>query len=179
MKGVLPVVALAMMLAGCTLLPTPDPTPTGGAVVYSEIDVPLDRGVALTLYGEDSASVPIPNDCTERVHHLTTPTGNYQAMLIKPGCTGSPTVGNGFHGYFAEPPGGTFEQVITPAGPARIFPSKYYECTNSCAYGTDEVALVDVGGRIIQVTAVTSPSGGQTTRSRPELVQLLQGLRET
>ena len=179
MKRVLPVVALAMMLAGCTLLPTPDPTPTGGAMVYGEIDIPLGMGVALTLYGEDSASVPTPNDCAERVHHLSTPTGNYQAMIIKPGCTGSSTVGNGFHGYFAEPPGGTSEQVITGVGPTRIFPSKYYECTSSCAYDTDEVALVDAGGSIIQVTAVTSPSGGQTTRSRPELLQLLQGLHKT
>ncbi|HEX5334879.1 MAG TPA: hypothetical protein VFW55_03310, partial [Propionicimonas sp.] len=83
------------------------------------------------------------------------------------------------HGYYAEPPDGTFEQVITPVGPARIFSNKYYECTNSCAYGTDEVALVDAGERIIQVTAVTSPSGGETSRSRPELVELLQGLHKT
>lgn len=64
-------------------------------------------------------------------------------------------------------------------GPARILPNKYSECTNSCAYRTDEVALVDVGGRIIQVTAVTSPPGGETTRSRPELLELLQGLHRT
>jgi len=64
-------------------------------------------------------------------------------------------------------------------GPARIFSNKYYECTNSCAYGTDEVALVDAGERVIQVTAVTSPSGGETSRSRPELVELLQGLHKT
>jgi hypothetical protein len=177
MKRVLAALALAMIIAGCTLLPGPDPSPS--AVVYMAIEVPLGKGVALTVNGEDSSSVPSPNDCAERVHQLTTVTGRYQVILIETGCTGSTTAGNGFHGYYVEPPGGTFEQVITPAGPAIIFSNKYYECTNSCAYGTDEVALVDVGGRIIQVTAVTSPSGGETTRSRPELVELLQGLHET
>ncbi len=64
-------------------------------------------------------------------------------------------------------------------GPAKVFSNSYYECTNHCTYGGDEVALVNVDGGIIQVTAVTSPSSGETTRSRPELLDLLKGLHRT
>ncbi|HEY3337933.1 MAG TPA: hypothetical protein VGK18_05485 [Propionicimonas sp.] len=177
MRRVVPALAVAMVLAGCTLLPTPDPAP--GTVVHLEIHVPLGKGVTLIVDGEDAIAELSANDCAGQVHQLTTPTGRYLVVQIETGCTGSTTAGNGSHGYYAEPPGGTFEQVSTPAGPARIFSNTYYECTNSCAYGTDEVALVDVGGRIIQVSAVTSPSSGETTRSRPDLVRLLQGLRRT
>ncbi len=53
MKRVLATLGRAMVLAGCTLLPTPS---TGGdSKQFMEIDVPLGKGVALTIFGEDSA----------------------------------------------------------------------------------------------------------------------------
>ncbi len=176
MKRVLAALGLAIIVAGCGLLPTQ--SASGENKPFMEIDVPLGKGVALTTFGEDSTTAWGPNDCAERVHQLTTPTGNYLVILIKPGCTGSPTAGNGFHGYYAEPPGG-FKSAETPVGPAKVFSNSYYECTNHCTYGTDEVALVDVDGRIIQVTAVTRPSSGETTRSRLDLLELLKGLHRT
>jgi hypothetical protein len=43
--------------------------------------------------------------------------------------------------------------------------------------GTDEVALVAVGNRVVQVIAVTAPASGTMERDRVGLVAVLQGLR--
>jgi hypothetical protein len=67
--------------------------------------------------------------------------------------------------------------VATPVGDAVVFSNQYSDCSSSCYMGTDEVALVTVGTRVVQMIAVTAPASGTTERDRAGLVAVLQGLR--
>ncbi len=62
-------------------------------------------------------------------------------------------------------------------GAATLCTNQYPECTNICYIGGDEVALLTVDGAVVQIIAVTSPASGTKSRSRADLVQLLQSLR--
>jgi hypothetical protein len=179
MKRVLPAVLLLVTLGGCVGPVRPTVAPPS-QVQETRIVVDLGEGITLTLVGTDEATAPADQACVRTTHRLNTASGRYQAALVKPGCDNTQRPGNGFHGYFTAPPEGVaVESAETPVGPAEVFDSEYYECTNSCATGVDQVALVPVGTQILQVIAETSPSGSRKTRDRADLVALLQGLRKS
>lgn len=169
---------VALVLVGCGIIPTPAEPSTTAAFPQRSID--LGIGVELTIVGEDSAVEPADDgDCGGTVHRLTTSTGSYQLTVLGTECTNDPKALNGFHGYFVSPPqGAEVSTATTPIGPAQLFSHKYEECTNSCGFGTDEVALVAVDGRTVQVIAVAQVGGPARTRDRAQLVSLLQGLRK-
>lgn len=180
MKRMLLLAVLAPLLAGCLFSPrnpgydaTPEPSP-----MPSQFVMALGDGVQLAVLGNDSTwETTADQDCAKALHRLTTATGKYLVALLRPDCTSEPRALNGFHGYFTEPPAGV--EVVTaetPIGPAQLFSNTYTECTNSCASGTDEVALVAVGDRTLQVIALAGVSRGKNTRDRAQLVSLLQGL---
>jgi hypothetical protein len=180
MKRTLLLALLAPLLAGCLFSPrasgsnsTPEPSPTPSAFVLA-----LGDGVQLAVLGNDTTwNTTADHDCAGELHRLTTSTGDYQVALLRSDCTGEPRALNGFHGYFTEPPAGVeVATAQTPIGPAQVFSNTYTECTNSCASGTDEVALVAVGTRTLQVIAPARVSRDDRTRDRAQLVGLLQGL---
>lgn len=178
MRRVLLAAVVAVLLAGCQRPDVPTVRPQTPSPAPAEIVVALAPGLELVVLGTEVALAPAANDCTTMVHRLATPTGRYQAAVLGADCTAGDAPGNGFHGYFPAPPrDAQVERAATPVGPALVFGSEYDECTNSCATGIDQVALVDVGGRTLQVIAETSPSGSQKSRERADLVELLQGLR--
>jgi len=180
MKRVLLVAVLLPLLVACTLPHPrpPDDPPTSPAA--SQLVIDLGGGVWIAVLGTDSSWAPTAeHNCADAVHRLVTPTGDYQVALLRADCTGAPQALNGFHGYFVSPPAGSeVATATTPLGPARLFSHQYEECTNSCGFGTDEVALVAVGDRTIQAIAVAGVSGAARTRDRAQLVSLLQGLRK-
>ncbi|HSK34537.1 MAG TPA: hypothetical protein VK903_13740 [Propionicimonas sp.] len=181
MKRVLLVVVLLALLVGCTVVrpvPSQDPSPSPTA---SQLRLDLGGGVELSVVGLDSAWTPAgQDDCAGVVHRLTTATGEYRVALLRSDCTSVPQALNGFHGYFVAPPeGAEVATATTPIGPARVFSNEYVECTNSCRSGTDEVALMAVGTRTLQVIAVAGVSRANNTRDRAQLVALLQGLRRS
>ena len=132
----------------------------------------------LSVLGEDSAWAIIDEyRCADTMHQLSTTTGDYRVTLLRSDCTSAPKALNGFHGYFAAPPAGAeVSTAATPIGPAQLFSNEYVECTNSCNSATDEVALVAVGDRTVQVIALARVGGSVHTRDRAQLVALLQGL---
>jgi hypothetical protein len=180
MKRMLLVTVLLPLLVGCALLPlvkpddpTPEPTTSPSQFVLA-----LDDGVKLAVLGEDSAWTTTDEyRCADTMHRLTTATGDYQVTLLRADCNSAPKALNGFHGYFAAPPAGTeVATAATPIGPAQLFSNQYEECTNSCGFATDEVALIAVGDRTVQVIALARVGGSVHTRDRAQLVSLLQGL---
>jgi hypothetical protein len=180
MKRILLLAVLVPLLAGCTnlaIVDVDDPTPEP-SVTPSHFVVDLGAGVKLAVLGEDSTwSTRDEHRCADDMHRLTTATGDYQVTLLRSDCTSAPKALNGFHGYFAEPPAGaTVSTATTPIGPAQLFANEYEECTNSCGFATDEVALVSVGDRMVQVIATAQVGGSDHTRDRAQLVSLLQGL---
>lgn len=182
MKRTLLIAVLVPLMVGCTLFiprikpddPTPEPRPSPSPLV-----VEFGDGVQLALIGEDWPwQTSGDRSCADTVHRLTTPTGDYQVSLLRKDCTGDPEALNGFHGAFTSPPaGGEVATANTPLGPALLFTHQYEECTNSCGFGNDEVALVAVGGRTLQAIALTQVGGsGAHAGDRAQLVALLQGL---
>ncbi|MGV8910791.1 MAG: hypothetical protein ACOH1Y_17585 [Propionicimonas sp.] len=167
------------LLAACSLLPMPAEPSSSAA--YTQVVADLGQGIELEFVGEDSRVQQADvGDCAEGVHRLTTPSGEYEVMLLGPECTNEFRALNGEHGYFVTPPPATeVAKATTPLGPARLFSHPYEECTNGCRSGTDEVALVRVGSRTLQVIAVAQLGGSAHERDRAQLVSLLQGLRKS
>lgn len=170
-----------MFLAGC-------------GMTYSRLEVPAEtsasaRNSAATYVQVGPVVIPhitqaaeklSPNaDCASAVQRLTTSLGDYAAVALHRDCPATTdTPQNGDHGFYPKPPPtAKTEQVETPVGTATLFTNQYSECTSSCYIGGDEVALVTVDDSVVQITAVTSPASGTTSRSRADLVQLLQSLR--
>jgi hypothetical protein len=171
---------LLPLVVGCALSPLvkpddPTPEPTTSP---SRFTIALGDGVQLAVMGEDSAWATTDQyRCADDMHLLGTATGDYQVTLLRSDCTSAPKALNGFHGYFAAPPAGVeVATADTPIGPAKLFSNQYEECTNSCRFATDEVALVTVGDRVVQVIALAEAGGDVHTRERADLVSLLQGL---
>ncbi|MGV8850612.1 MAG: hypothetical protein ACOH16_13830 [Propionibacteriaceae bacterium] len=106
--------------------------------------------------------------------------GEYQAVLLAPGCAATTTIPeNGNHGFYPSPPAtAKVAPVSTPVGDAVVFSNQYSDCYSSCYMGTDEVALVSVASRVVQVIATSSPAAGTVDRDRAGLVAVLQGLRK-
>jgi hypothetical protein len=180
MKRILLLAVLVPLLAGCTnvaIVDVDDPTPEP-SVTPSQFVVDLGAGVKLAVLGEDSTwSTRDEYRCADDMHRLSTATGDYQVTLLRSDCTSAPKALNGFHGYFAAPPAGVeVATAATPIGPVLLFSNEYVECTNSCNSATDEVALVAVGDRTVQVIALARVGGSVHTRDRAQLVALLQGL---
>ncbi len=183
MKRTLLLAVLVPLLVGCTLFvprvkpddPTPEPAPSP-----SQFTIALGDGVQLAVLGEDSAwSTTDEYRCADTMHLLTTATGDYRVTLLRSDCASAPKALNGFHGYFAAPPvGAKVSTAATPIGPAQLFSNEYEECTNSCGFATDEVALVAVGDRTVQVIAPARVGGSVHTRDRAQLVSFLQGLHK-
>ncbi|MCA0295414.1 MAG: hypothetical protein LCH96_08940 [Actinobacteria bacterium] len=170
--------AMLLLVAGCSA----DPEPTASATLVpmgEDRTIALGGGLRLDPGpdGSDTNWAPSPNDCTDRVHLITTPTGDYQVVLVNAGCTSQTVAGNGFHGYFVDPPEKAIvEQFTTPAGDLRLFANSYFECTNSCTTGTDQVGLLTLGPQVLQVIALASPSGTYQDRTRGELKAFLANL---
>jgi hypothetical protein len=182
MKRLLLALVLLPLVVGCSLVPlikpddpTPEPTTTPSQFVLA-----LGGGVQLAVLGEDSAWATTDQyRCADTMHQLTTATGDYRVTLLRSDCTSAPKALNGFHGYFAAPPAGAkVSTAATPIGPAQLFSNEYEECTNGCGFATDEVALVAVGDRTVQVIAVAQVGGSSHTRDPAQLVSLLQGLHK-
>ena len=154
--------------------PTLKPTMTSSTTVVN-LGAGIELSVAGTVEGKTSPEVA----CSASIHALSTAIGDFQAVLIAPECDWSGQPGNGNHGFYLKAPAtATVERVATPIGDAAVFSNEYTECTNSCHTGTDEVALVTVGTRVVQVIAVTAPANGTKTRDRSALVNVLQWLRK-
>jgi hypothetical protein len=172
------VALVGLLLVGCSLLPTPSEPSSSAA--FTPLVIDLGNGIDLAVVGEDTSWQPADDgDCAGTVHRLTTPTGEYQVTPLGPECTNNSRALNGFHGYFVSPPpGAEVSRASTPLGPALLFSHEYEECTNSCGFGTDEVAIVAVGGRTVQVIALAQVGGSVHTRDRAQLVSLLQGLHK-
>jgi len=182
MKRLLLALVLLPLVVGCTfstIVDVDDPTPEP-SVTPSQFVVDLGDGVQLAVLGEDSAWATTDEyRCADTMHQLTTATGDYRVTLLRSDCTSAPKALNGFHGYFAAPPAGAeVSTAATPIGPAQLFSNEYEECTNSCGFATDEVALVAVGDRTLQVIAPARVGGSVHTRDRAQLVSLLQGLHK-
>ena len=182
MKRLLLALVLLPLVVGCALIPLvkpddPTPEPTTSP---SQFTIALGDGVQLAVLGEDSTwSTTDQYRCADTMHQLTTATGDYRVTLLRSDCTSAPRGLNGFHGYFAAPPAGAeVSTAATPIGPAQLFSNEYEECTNSCGFATDEVALVAVGDRTVQVIATAQVGGSDHTRDRAQLVNLLQGLHK-
>lgn len=142
--------------------------------------VTLGDGIQLSLPGKAGVTASVDPTCAGQVVELKTSSGEYQAALLEPGCVATDTIAeNGNHGFYpAAPATATVDRASTPVGEAVLFANQYSDCSSSCYMGTDEVALVTVGGRVVQVIAVTAPANGTTARDRAGLVAVLQGLRK-
>ena len=145
----------------------------------SRVFVDLGEGIELSVTGTVTTTSSLDASCAIAVHGLRTTDGEFQALLITPGCVGTDnTPENGNHGFYPKAPANaTVDRVVTPVGDAVVFSNQYSECTSSCYIGADEVALVTVGSRVVQVIAVTAPASGTMERDRTGLVAVLQGLR--
>ncbi|MBI4898986.1 MAG: hypothetical protein HY829_00750 [Actinobacteria bacterium] len=168
------VVLAALALAGCTHTVPQPVTTTGGEVV-----VGLADAIRLSVLGTATTIDSPDPTCAGSLYRLHTSSGEFQAFVLRQGCTATDgTPENGNHGFYPSVPAGArTDQVSTPLGPATVFSNQYSECTTSCYMGTDEVALVPVAGRVVQIVAVTTPASGTTQRDRAALVAVLQGLR--
>jgi len=150
--------------------------------VEQAIDVRRDPGrrIQISLPGKASATSSPDSTCATQVFELKTSGGEYQAVLLAPGCTETTTIPeNGNHGFYPSPPAtAKVDTAASPVGDAVVFSNQYSDCYSSCYMGTDEVALVSVANRVVQVIAPSSPAAGTTDRDRAGLVAVLQGLRE-
>lgn len=164
-------------LALCACSPNTSVTPT---LASSIVELDLGDGILLSVAGRVTTTSAIDPGCAAAAHDLRTPNGEFQALMITPGCVGTDnTPENGDHGFYpAAPAKATVDRVPTPVGDAVVFENQYSECTSSCYVGTDQVALVTVGNHVVQVIAVTAPASGTTERDRAGLVAVRQGLRK-
>jgi hypothetical protein len=167
-------VLAALALAGCTRAVPQSVTTTSGEVV-----VGLADAIRLSVSGTATTVDSADPTCAGSLYRLRTSSGEFQAFVLAQGCTATDgTPENGNHGFYPTVPArARTDQVSTPVGPATVFSNQYSECFTSCYMGTDEVALVPVAGRVVEVVAVTSPASGTTQRDRAGLVAVLQGLR--
>ena len=142
--------------------------------------VTLGDGIQLSLPGKASVAASLDPTCAPEVFEIKTIGGEYQAALLGTGCVATTTVPeNGNHGFYpSAPPTARVDRVSTPVGAAVVFPNQYSDCSSSCYMGTDQVALVTVGARVVQVIAPTAPAAGTTDRDPTGLVAVLQGLRK-
>jgi len=185
MKRTALVLAAFALLSACQVpMPTKSGMPTQAArstttSAPSTVLVDLGDGIQLSVVGTVTTTSSQDATCAKAVHGLRTADGAFQALLITPGCVWKDsTPENGNHGFYPVPPvKATLDKASTPVGDATLFSNQYSECTSSCYMGTDEVALVTVGDRLVQVIAVTAPASGTMERDRAGLVAVLQGLR--
>lgn len=172
-----------MLLSGCGLTYVRmEPAPPETTVPVARSSAPASIQVGpLVIPGVMAVTEKLSanSDCAAATRRLTTATGEYAAVALKPGCTATTnTPQDGDHGFYPKPPPrAKVEEAQTPVGTAAIFTNEYSECTSSCYIGGDEVALLTIDGIVVQITAVTAPANGSLKRSRADLVQLLQGLR--
>ncbi len=181
---VLVVLALSACQVGtpsATEAPAPTTTATASSTISGPSTLLVDLGAGIQLSVDGTVTTKRSQDatCAPAVHGLRTSEGDFQALLITPGCVATDnTPENGNHGFYpAAPAKALVDRVSTPVGDAVVFSNQYSECTSSCYIGTDEVALVTVGTRVVQVIAVTAPASGTMERDRASLVAVLQGLR--
>ena len=141
--------------------------------------VTMGDGIQLSLPGRAASTTSLNAACASEVFQLKTTGGEYEVASLLPGCTATTAIPeNGNHGFYpAAPPTALVDRVATPVGDAVVFSNQYSDCASSCYMGTDEVALVTVGTRVVQMIAVTAPASGTTERDRAGLVAVLQGLR--
>lgn len=177
-------VLVILLLSGCqAAAPTPTVAPTVAPSLTtsapSTVLIDLGDGIQLSVVGTVTTRPSQDASCAATVHGLRTAGGDFQALLLGRGCVATDhTPGNGNHGFYPAPPAAAqLDRVTTPVGEAVLFSNRYSECTSSCYMGTDEVALVTVGNRVVQVIAVTAPASGTAERDRADLVAVLQGLR--
>jgi len=176
------VVLVAGVLALSACQPAAPPPPVTTAVTTSGPStflVDLGDGIQLSLAGTATSTSSRDPRCANSMFQVRTTGGAFQVTLLEPSCAGNETTpGNGNHGFYpAAPATARTDRAATPIGEAVLFSNQYSECTNSCYMGTDEVALVTVGNRVVQVIAVTAPASGTMKRDRTGLVAVLQGLR--
>ncbi len=172
-------VAAVFALSACQAAPAAAPVPSvsNGSSTFL---VDLGDGIQLSLPGKASSTASPDTTCARQVFELKTSGGEYQAVLLAPRCTATTTIPeNGNHGFYPSPPAtAKVDRVSTPLGDAVVFSNPYSDCYSSCYMGTDEVALVSVANRVVQVIAPSSPAAGTTDRDRAGLVAVLQGLRK-
>lgn len=174
-----PLVAALFVLSACQAAPpaVPVPSVSNGSSTFV---VTLGDGIQISLPGKASATSSPDSTCATQLFELKTSGGEYQAVLLAPGCTATTTIPeNGNHGFYPSPPAtAKVDRASTPVGDAVVFSNQYSDCYSSCYMGTDEVALVSIANRVVQVIAPSSPAAGTTERDRAGLVAVLQGLRE-
>jgi len=173
-------VLVTLALAACQPAPVPAPTAVPVTATTSGTTlVDLGDGVHLAVTGTVTSTPSLNATCADAVYAVKTSDGTFQALAIRPGCPGTTDIAeNGDHGFYpTAPPRALVDHVATPVGDAIVFANQYSECTSSCYMGTDQVALVPVGSKVIQVIAVTAPASGTIDRDRAGLVAVLQGLR--
>lgn len=171
-------VAAVFVLSACQAAPPAIPVPSVSNGSSSFV-VSLGEGIQLSLPGRASSTSSPDSACASQVFELKTSGGEYQAVLLAPGCTATTAIPeNGDHGFYPSPPAtAKVDWVSTPVGDAIVFSNQYSDCYSSCYMGTDEVALVSIANRVVQVIAPSSPAAGTTDRDRAGLVAVLQGLR--
>jgi len=174
-----PLVAALFVLSACQAAPPAVPV-SSVSNGPSTFVVTLGNGIQISLPGKASATSSPDSTCATQVFELKTSGGEYQAVLLAPGCTATTTIPeNGNHGFYPSPPAtAKVDRASTPVGNAVVFSNQYSDCYSSCYMGTDEVALVTIGNRVVQVIAPSSPAAGTTDRDRASLVAVLQGLRK-
>jgi hypothetical protein len=172
-------VIVVLALSACQqTVPTPAVSPNLTTSAPSSVAIDLGDGIKLSVVGTVTTRPSRDASCAATVYGLRTAGGDFQTLLLGSDCVGTDrTPGNGNHGFYPAPPAAAqLDRVTTPVGEAVLFSNQYSECTNSCYMGIDEVALVTVGKRVVQVIAVTAPASGTTKRDRAGLVAVLQGL---
>ena len=172
-------VAALFVLSACQTAPPAVPI-SSVSNRPSTFVVTLGDGIQISLPGKASATSSPDSTCATQVFELKTSGGEYQAVLLAPGCTATTTIPeNGNHGFYPSPPAtAKVDTAASPVGDAVVFSNQYSDCYSSCYMGTDEVALVSIANRVVQVIAPSSPAAGTTERDRAGLVAVLQGLRE-
>lgn len=171
-------VSAVLALSACQTVPpaTLAPSVSNGPTTFV---ASLGDGIQVSLPGTASLTASLDTTCAGQVFELKTTGGEYEAVLLLPGCAATTAIPeNGNHGFYpSAPPTAQVDRVATPVGDAVVFSNQYSDCSSSCYMGTDEVALVTVGTRVVQVVALTAPASGTTERDRAGLVAVLQGLR--
>lgn len=172
-------VAAIFVLSACQVAPPAVPV-SSASNGPSTFVVTLGDGIQISLPGRASATSSPDSTCATQVFELKTSGGEYQAVLLAPGCTATTTIPeNGNHGFYPAPPAtAKVDKAATPVGDAVVFSNQYSDCYSSCYMGTDEVALVSIANRVVQVVAPSSPAAGTNDRDRAGLVAVLQGLRK-
>jgi hypothetical protein len=170
--------AAVLALSACQSAPsaTLAPSVSNGPSTFV---VTLGERVQLSLPGTAGMASSLDPTCAGQMVELKTTGGEYQVVVLLPGCAATTSIPeNGNHGFYPSPPPTAKPDLVpTPVGDSVVFSNQYSDCSSSCYMGTDEVALVTVGTSVVQVIAVTAPASGATTRDRAGLVAVLQGLR--